>query len=166
MGVFKRKDSPWYWLCLERPGKKPLRMGTNILKTDENRALAEQTYQARMAHLSTRSHLPESKRPRWSPVIMVGRWCYIYFVSDGTAIKIGQASNIIKRIGAMQTSHVKPLKLLASVQGHSSIEKHLHMRFRHLRITGEWFKAEPELMEFIERVAKGSDPVVRELLES
>ena len=59
MGVVTRKDSPYYWMALERPGLPPLRESTRVLSRGvtppilrENRALAEQIYNARMGDLA------------------------------------------------------------------------------------------------------------------
>ena len=59
MGVYTRKDSPFYWLLLEREGQKPIRTATDILSsaTDpktakENKRLAELRYFREMNALS------------------------------------------------------------------------------------------------------------------
>lgn len=56
MGVFIRKDSPFYWLLLERVGQKPIRKATTILHTPnsselkaENRRLANLEYHREMS---------------------------------------------------------------------------------------------------------------------
>jgi integrase len=59
MGVVTRKDSPYYWLNLERPGQRPQRISTKIhvdaptpAKRKENRLLAEAAYHAQMGDLA------------------------------------------------------------------------------------------------------------------
>lgn len=59
MGVFIRKDSPYYWLLLERAGQKPLRKKTDILHAPttpelvkENRRLATLAYHRDMNALA------------------------------------------------------------------------------------------------------------------
>jgi integrase len=60
MAPYKRKDSPFWWLCLERgPGKPPFREHTLIpidggtpQQTKANAALAQQAYAARMVDLA------------------------------------------------------------------------------------------------------------------
>jgi integrase len=59
VGVVTRKDSPWFWLTLERPGRPPIREATRIAckglpagQLKEHRRLAEQVYHTRMADLA------------------------------------------------------------------------------------------------------------------
>jgi len=77
---------------------------------------------------------------------------WTYFIRADGAIKIGHASNFKKRIAGLQTSHQKPLEVLAVVPAYAADEYKTHQLFAHLRIRGEWFKDEPELNYFIERL--------------
>lgn len=59
MGVVTRKDSPYYWLNLERPGQRPIRRATKIRvhastpqQTRENRRLAEIEYHDAVSDLA------------------------------------------------------------------------------------------------------------------
>jgi integrase len=71
MGVVQRRDSPWYWLNLERAGQRPLRESTRIAvagatpeERKRNRALADAAYRARMGDLAReRYDLPPSIPP-------------------------------------------------------------------------------------------------------
>ncbi len=81
---------------------------------------------------------------------------YIYFIysQESNAIKIGRAKNVEKRLKSLQTAHPYPLKLLKTfkVKGGKAaqeLEKTLHQKFDHLRLLGEWFQAEPELLDFL-----------------
>ncbi|MGE0041501.1 MAG: tyrosine-type recombinase/integrase [Vicinamibacterales bacterium] len=63
MGVVTRRDSPYYWLNLERPGLRPLREATKIpvaaatpQQAKENRRLADQVYAIRMGQLAKQHH--------------------------------------------------------------------------------------------------------------
>lgn len=66
MSIYKRVDSRFWWLTLERPGQPPLRESTKIPvhggtveQTKDNRALAQQAYAARLGDLArARHHLP------------------------------------------------------------------------------------------------------------
>lgn len=73
MGVYIRKDSPFYWLLLERPNQKPLREATSIVHdggsnrkiTKANRDAAQQRYAQRMGELASRAYrLPGSLQRR------------------------------------------------------------------------------------------------------
>jgi Meiotically up-regulated gene 113 len=82
---------------------------------------------------------------------------FVYFVlnEDSNAIKIGRARDLGKRMKALQTSSPALLRLIRSIQVNSgkeaeALEKSLHLQFRSIRLAGEWFKAEAELLEHIQ----------------
>lgn len=81
---------------------------------------------------------------------------FIYFIlnQDSNAIKIGHAKNIDRRMKSLQTSSPAKLELLKliPVQGRmeaKKLELSLHQKFSDIRLTGEWFKAEPILVQYI-----------------
>ncbi len=81
---------------------------------------------------------------------------FVYFVlnSDSNAIKIGKAKDIQKRIQSLQTVSPTKLQLLKTVQVMSEeeariLESSLHRKFALLRITGEWFRADKELVDYM-----------------
>lgn len=83
---------------------------------------------------------------------------FIYFIfnSDSYAIKIGRASDVEKRLQSLQTSSPVLLQILKvipvdSIKKSQELEAYLHTRFRHLRMSGEWFRADPELRNYIIR---------------
>lgn len=74
----------------------------------------------------------------------------VYFISNGRGeIKIGIASDVAKRLAALQTAHASGLVLLASFPGVQAHERALHRRFAAARTRGEWFSAIPELLAFV-----------------
>ncbi len=64
---------------------------------------------------------------------------YIYFVTDGEAIKIGISGDPLGRIKNMQTGSPRELRLLAAIAGSEAAETELHRKFAHLNVRGEWF---------------------------
>lgn len=68
----------------------------------------------------------------------------VYFLRFGDRVKIGYTGNLAQRLRALPHD-----ELLGTIPGDESTEWDLHERFAHLRIKGEWFRAEPELLEFI-----------------
>jgi hypothetical protein len=74
---------------------------------------------------------------------------FTYFVSDGTAVKIGSALDVDARIKGLQTGHHAALEILAVLSHSDMPEMAAHERFAHLRIRGEWFSAGPDLVAFI-----------------
>lgn len=84
---------------------------------------------------------------------------FIYFIFNepSQAIKIGLAKDVEKRLKALQTSNSTKLRLIKTVQvvgreGAQTLEKALHKQFDHLRLNGEWFKAESDLFNYIEEI--------------
>jgi hypothetical protein len=76
---------------------------------------------------------------------------YVYFITDGEAIKIGKADKPKSRLSGLQTSHHKPLRFLATMPGGAELERELHGVFAQFRIRGEWFKDCREIRDFINR---------------
>jgi hypothetical protein len=81
---------------------------------------------------------------------------FIYFVlnSDSYAIKIGRAASVEKRLQSLQTSSPVPLQVLKvipveSLKKAKEVEAYLHAKFDYLRMSGEWFKADPQLKDYI-----------------
>lgn len=84
---------------------------------------------------------------------------FIYFIlnEDSNAIKIGRAKDLAKRMNALQTSSPAKLRLIKSVQVEGGEEAHeleqsLHKKFSKIRLAGEWFKAEANLLEYISQL--------------
>ena len=75
----------------------------------------------------------------------------IYFIQAGQngPIKIGVSDNPQKRLGTLRTAHYEELELLGAIGGGEDKEKEIHLRFGQYRMTGEWFRAEGELLDFI-----------------
>ncbi len=80
----------------------------------------------------------------------------MYFIlnAHSSAIKIGFAKDVNKRMKALQACNPAELKLLKSVQVEGAVaaqelEKSLHRRFHANRLNGEWFKAEGDLLEYV-----------------
>lgn len=83
---------------------------------------------------------------------------YVYFVSDGEAIKIGFSERPERRLNGLQSGHRLPLKILAVVPATVTNEQELHKRFAHLHIRGEWFRSGPELTEYIATLGEPQGP--------
>lgn len=69
---------------------------------------------------------------------------YVYYISDGKYIKVGQANNTGKRLSALQTSNAYHLYVLYEIPvktklGLNNLECGLHNYYRDYRVRGEWF---------------------------
>lgn len=75
----------------------------------------------------------------------------VYFVQghEGGPVKIGVTSDIDKRLKALQTGHPDFLRLLRWVPGDAVTEASFHARFASLRMTGEWFRFEGDLAQYL-----------------
>jgi hypothetical protein len=92
---------------------------------------------------------------------------YTYFILGSEGIKIGQSFSPRSRLRDLQPGSATPLKLLLAVPYSRIPEPEAHKKFKHLRMMGEWFRPEQELLDFIEglkphpggRTRKGSTEV-------
>lgn len=77
----------------------------------------------------------------------------IYFIQRGDehgAIKIGWTwTDPMKRLHTLQHANDETLTLLGYFPGSCGDEAALHERFAHLRIRGEWFRPDDDLLAFI-----------------
>jgi hypothetical protein len=86
-----------------------------------------------------------------------------YFVSDGFALKIGKAKSVIDRIARLQTGNPNKLRAIAVIGGDH--EKALHRRFRHNSVSGEWFRFDSGLLDWIREHAHINPDAYQECLE-
>jgi T5orf172 domain. len=71
----------------------------------------------------------------------------VYIVKLGDRVKIGFTTNMHQRM-----RDVPHEEILAVVPGTMQDEARCHAAFAHLRVAGEWFRAEPELLQFAREV--------------
>lgn len=81
---------------------------------------------------------------------------FVYFAlnQDSNAIKVGRTRNLEKRMRTLQISSPARLHLIKFIQIDSyneaeALEKSLHQQVSALKLSGEWFKFEGELFEYI-----------------
>ncbi len=85
----------------------------------------------------------------------------IYFVTcEGDfPIKIGMSSNVVERMRDIRTALPFEPILLASFQGTSRDERDIHKRFDHLKLRGEWFRRDDDLLAYIEQIRTVLEPI-------
>lgn len=76
----------------------------------------------------------------------------VYFMRFGDLIKIGYSADLRQRLKAL-----RPDSVLATMPGTMQDERALHARFGPLWDHGEYFRAEPELMAYIDEVRATQD---------
>lgn len=76
----------------------------------------------------------------------------LYFVQRGAGgpVKIGVSTDVASRVRTLQCASEDELRLLVTVPTSELAEREAHRRFAPYRIRGEWFRAEGELLAFIE----------------
>lgn len=79
---------------------------------------------------------------------------FVYFVQGefGGGVKIGYSQNPECRLKQLQTSYPDTLKILVLVPGSSKSEHLYHKQFENIKLNGEWFKPEKELLDEIEKL--------------
>ncbi|MEN9924059.1 MAG: hypothetical protein RL268_185 [Pseudomonadota bacterium] len=100
-----------------------------------------------------RSVTVDSPLPRELPGLpTIPRRPSVYFVRSGKhgPIKIGFANTVRSRLHALRTAHHEELILLATMAGGAVQEQRMHEKFAHLRLRGEWFSPDEDLLCFIE----------------
>ena len=79
---------------------------------------------------------------------------FIYFIRAGKAgpIKIGLTCSVTDRRAGLQVCCPDELTVLASMKAPKEAERELHRHFAPERIRGEWFRASPRLLAYVEQV--------------
>lgn len=98
--------------------------------------------------------------------VMGTTWIYFIACPENGLVKIGQAKNIEKRLSSLRTSSPVEIRLAAAVRFVPECEQWMHAAFRHLRVKGEWFRAEPELIEMMRTARDSGTRAALELLQS
>lgn len=71
---------------------------------------------------------------------------YCIVTEDNKFIKIGHSMNPVNRKNNLQTCNPVKLNLYSYYPGNSSEEKSLHIKFKSLRVIGEWFKYHQDII--------------------
>lgn len=84
-----------------------------------------------------------------------GPCVYFLFSHDRTMVKIGKTLNLSQRYRDIATMNPFPVEVGLTVAGYTIVEGALHHRFRRHRSHGEWFRADLEILEFIDSIKSG-----------
>lgn len=80
----------------------------------------------------------------------------VYYLRFSDRIKIGMSTNLGNRLVDLPYD-----ELLGIESGGQDVERQRHREFAHLRVVGEWFQADAELMAHIDTLASGPDEISR-----
>lgn len=81
----------------------------------------------------------------------------LYFITDGDFIKIGSATNVHKRLIALQIGNPRRLRLLIYFLGIGDQEDSYRFQLNHLHVSGEWLKYTDEVDKLIVEIAQEMD---------
>lgn len=80
----------------------------------------------------------------------------LYFIACEDLVKIGKAKDPLDRVRTLQIGCPMRLNVVAFFKHKGYMEADLHKRFRHLHVTGEWFRFTDEIQAVIEEISKCS----------
>lgn len=90
------------------------------------------------------------------PTSTAAEFGWVYFLRAGDLIKIGHSQEPRGRLATLRGASPLKLDLLHIEPGPVSKERTLHRRFRRLRSHGEWFRAEHDLLAYIDLLKGGA----------
>lgn len=82
---------------------------------------------------------------------------WIYFVSDGTAIKIGWSPKPAERCKSLATGNPRPLVVLAQIPGTLRDEKLLQRLLKPYQVRSEWFHARKPVLALVDWAKRHGD---------
>jgi hypothetical protein len=89
---------------------------------------------------------------------MTQTFVYAIYCPNKNEVKIGYATDPLKRLASLQTGTTDRLDLLFTFRGGLEEEKQLHERFKTQRISGEWFSYDTPFSESITSFALNTFP--------
>lgn len=92
-----------------------------------------------------------------SLTVVLPEWTY--FIRDAEGIKIGRSMSPQARMRDLQAGNGSKMELLLAVPYSQLSEPDAHRKFKHLRTHREWFRPEPELLQFIESLKPKPRPL-------
>lgn len=103
-------------------------------------------------------HEVDSLRREWRALqeVLRNENSVVYYLQrENGDVKIGVSRRVETRMVALENEH-GPLRLLALEYGGQTTERIRHKQFGHLRVGGEWFDADAELLDHCYRIVKSS----------
>lgn len=141
----------WAWAALQlarnhkgfRPRAVQLWRSYGEPTADQQQLIAAECQQLSGA---LREYLATNRSPRRRAHFVLGT---IYFAKAGDRVKIGFSKNALQRVSDVQVGCPDQVELIGAMAGTPAIERHIHHRFRALRLRGEWFQLDRRLLDFI-----------------
>jgi hypothetical protein len=99
--------------------------------------------------------------------IKAGIYCrqsFVYFMrAPGWGIvKIGRSNSPFKRLRTVRHKSPHPVELVTMItEGPNITERRFHRALKHLRVNGEWFLADDDLLDLMLLIRDTEDPIER-----
>ena len=78
----------------------------------------------------------------------------LYFIKQGEHVKIGYTDKIRTRLSSLQSANPNKLEVVGLIEGEYKDELEHHNKFKHLSSSGEWFKYDADLCDYIAKLDK------------
>lgn len=154
------KDRAGWYYTMSWTGTEMLRMSPETMRRNEetrDEAYPEEAAEREKCRQENEEYLRQEEEYSYSPPRIrrdKNPQPMVYFIGTGQTVKIGYSTQPIDhRLRNLQCGNPENLKVLLVIPGTQQTEQELHKRFSPLRIRGkgEWFRAEGELLEFIQK---------------
>jgi hypothetical protein len=73
----------------------------------------------------------------------------VYFIRCGNAVKIGISKDAHVRARAIQVAQSETVEVVHTCKGGRKLERYFHKLFASLRVRGEWFRYEGDLLDWL-----------------
>ncbi len=109
--------------------------------------------EARARTAAFNAELSRSRVPNAFPGTRSPKKAFVYAIQTGNYVKIGIASDVTKRVVALQTSSPTALTVINAWRHYDAerIERSLHRKFKEYRASGEWFQLPSAQIESLKR---------------
>jgi hypothetical protein len=140
MGLYKRKDSSYYWYKFEYKGV--IYRGST--------SLADREHAEKIAAMALQNVIERGEAAPGQPGRRVS-YNYLILNRRARCVKIGYSEKSPEiRLRNIQTSAPDPLELLGYWRGSKAAEETLHDALSAYHERGEWFRVAPELVRHLE----------------
>jgi hypothetical protein len=84
---------------------------------------------------------------------------FVYFLTDGSAIKVGFAVNVQRRLYNLQSGNPNTLRLLGYFPGTPADEDAIHRRLGAHHILGDWFAIHDDVFDALRKIEQHAEYV-------
>ena len=82
---------------------------------------------------------------------------WIYLIKDGDLYKIGMSVNVADRFATIKRTNLGAELICSAIfDDHAKIERELHIKFAHKRVSGEWFALNNEDIDWLKDYLQGN----------